>query len=363
MEKIAGHLSPEDELYLAEKLSTDVAFQAVWKQLEEESEGLASFMDGLDAEEGLKELRRQGSGKVRAVRVVRWAVAAAVLVLVVGGYFIWGYGSKITDKHAIATIVSHHQEAVHLTMGDGKTVMLDRDSAGQTVVAGGTTLQARGGSLQYQSVDTATNTLSIPAGRTYRLKLSDGTEVVLNSASTLRFPFVFNAHKREVFVDGEAYFSVAKDASRPFIVHTSLTQIDVLGTSFNVNTYNQGSVTTSLVEGKISLQGHEGHPVTIEPGYAAGFVAGKGFSMDKFDQEDVLSWMSGTYYFHNMPVARLTDIMSRCYGLTVVMDKAKLANISITGIMDKSKLTEFLDDLETTAHIKYYYSGSQLRLE
>ena len=365
MDKVSGHLSPEDERFLEEKLAGDASFRAVWEQLEQEGAGIHHFIERLDPELSLQELHRQAEPVVRRPRVLwrRLAVpAAAALLIAIGGYYFFKRDGAITDKNKIASIVSSHQESIHLTLASGRSVTLDHDSSPQTVVADQTTLMTRQGSLQYKSEDTAQNTLSIPAGRNYRLNLSDGTEVILNAATTLRFPFTFG-RTREVYVEGEAYFKIAKDAERPFIVHTSLTRIDVLGTSFNVNTYAAGNVTTSLVEGKVATRGSDGHPVTVQPGYSAEFNAGKGFQMEKFDQDDVLSWISGTYYFHNLPVDRLSDIMSRCYGLTIVMDKAKFEHRSITGLMDRNRLTEFLDDLETTAHIKYSFSGNELRLE
>lgn len=366
IEKVSGHLSAGEELQLQERLSSDAAFRAVWEKLEEEGAGVVHFLDGLDEQASLRDLHRQaGQEEVPSRRIGRrWvAAAAAVLLLVTAGYYLFFQRRPITDKQEIAKIVSHRQDEVHLTMGNGNTVNLDRDSTAHTVVAGNATLQTKDQTLQYRSTDTAQNTLSIPAGRSYRLMLSDGTEVVLNAATTLRFPFSFNARRREVWVDGEAYFKVAKDAVRPFVVHTPLTQIDVLGTSFNVNTYNKGVVSTSLVEGKVSTQGSDARPVMIQPGYAAAFQEGKGFDLEKFDQEDVLSWISGTYYFYNLPVDKLSDIIFRCYGLHTVLDKTKFANRSVTGLMDRNKLTEFLDDLETTAHIKYSYTGDQLHLE
>jgi ferric-dicitrate binding protein FerR (iron transport regulator) len=203
----------------------------------------------------------------------------------------------------------------------------------------------------------------VPAGANYKIVLSDGTEVLLNAATRLRFPFRFAKAQREVYLEGEAYFKVATDAHRPFIVHTPLTRIDVLGTSFNVNSYEEGRVKTALVEGKVITRCSEGKSMELSPGYAAEYLAEKGFSSEKFDEDDELSWMNGLYYFHDMPVAGLAHLASRCYGIHIVIDKEKFAGRSVTGLLDRTKLSDFLNDLGTIAHIKYHYSENSLYLE
>jgi ferric-dicitrate binding protein FerR (iron transport regulator) len=203
----------------------------------------------------------------------------------------------------------------------------------------------------------------VPAGGNYKIIISDGTEIWLNAASRLRFPLRFAATIREVFLDGEAYFKVAADARRPFIVHTPLTRVNVLGTAFNINTYEPGNVRTALVDGKVITEGDDGKSLVLSPGYAADYRAAQGFSSEKFEREDELAWINGVYYFHDMPIGDLARMASRCYGINIVLDKTKFAGRSLTGLLDRNKLSEFLNDLEVTAHIKYYYSGNDLYLE
>ena len=98
------------------------------------------------------------------------------------------------------------------------------------------------------------NVLEVPRGGEYTVTLSDGTVVYLNSGSELRYPVAFGVERRDVFLSGEGYFEVAKDAKRPFFVNADKLKIRVYGTSFNVNTYNLANVETVLVEGKIGIQ-------------------------------------------------------------------------------------------------------------
>jgi len=370
VEKLSGSITPEEELVLDERLSSDTAFTAEWRMLEEQAArlGVKAFLSGLDVSEGLRELKGRRS---RTMAVVgrrggfgRVLTVAAVFMLAVAG--VWMFvirKEKVEDRSRIAQLVKERQQSVSLSLGSGRTVDLGTASAGRSIALGGTTLNAGADALRYTSGDTTTSTLSVPPGATYRIVLSDGTEVWLNADTRLRFPLKFPAASREVTVEGEAYFKVAANVRAPFIVHTSLTDVRVLGTSFNVNTYEKGNVRTALVEGKVIAARPDGQQVALSPGHVAEYDASKGFSSTTFEQEDELSWINGVYYFHDMPVESLARLASRCYGLRIVVDKEKFAGQSLTGVLETSKLPEFLNDLATTAHIKYYYSNKDLYLE
>jgi ferric-dicitrate binding protein FerR (iron transport regulator) len=369
--KLSGNISLEEEHALEERLSSDAVFRKEWQELEERASelGMGDFLAELNAEAGLKELRkmrplpavRTFSGGTRFRKLL--AIAAAVLAVVVCGWLFLSRGGRIVDKSKIAEIVKGQQQSVRLELSGGKEVELGQANAGRSIAMGSTTLQSGMNTLQYTSQDTSSSTLSVPAGATYKIVLSDGTEVWLNAATHLRFPMKFPAGGRDVEVEGEAFFKVAVNADAPFVVHTPLTEIKVLGTSFNVNSYEKGTVRTALVEGKVVTQRPGGPSLALEPGYVANYEMARGFSSTSFEQDDELSWMNGVYYFHDMAVGRLVEMASRCYGIHIVLAGDKLAGQSLTGVMERGKLSEFLNDLETTAHIKYYYSNKDLYLE
>jgi len=286
-----------------------------------------------------------------------------VLLVAAGVWLLFPRTEKIADKGKIAELVKEHQPSVRLDLGNGRQVELGKANAGKSIAMGNTTLQSGVDALQYTSQDTSLSTLSVPAGATYKIVLSDGTEVWLNAATRLRFPLKFSSSHRDVEVDGEAFFKVAKNVRAPFVVHTPLTDVQVLGTSFNVNTYEKGNVRTALIEGKVVTRRPDGQSLSLDPGYVSEYALSKGFSSTTFEQEDELSWMNGVYYFHDMTIERLVEVASRCYGVHMVLAGGKYAGQSLTGVMERDKLSEFLNDLETTAHIKYYYSNKDLYLE
>ena len=138
-----------------------------------------------------------------------------------------------------------------------------------------------------------TSELVVPKGKRAHLQLSDGTRVWINSASVLRFPSAFG-DTRDVFVEGEAYFEVAKDANRPFIVHTDHFATRVLGTSFDVTTAPRadGSSAVVLVEGSVAIDVANGESVTLNPSERFSMKDGS-YSVYEVDPYKYISWKDG----------------------------------------------------------------------
>jgi len=370
LEKLSGTLSPEEEKYVEKMRAEDVSFGKTWQKLEAESNAIntADFIGRINTEEDLTHIKQKINVQQKPVRKLNYfkrvsAVAAVLLLVVAGAYFAFFSKEKITDKTRIASVISEKKQSVNLKLASGKVLELNTDSAVKTITVDDAVLSTGNGVLQYDADDTTQNTLYVPPGERYKLVLSDGTQVWLNAATSLHFPFRFHGQLREVSVEGEAYFKVAKDSTHPFIVHTPLTQVQVLGTSFNVNTYEAGTVTTALVEGKVLAKSNDGKTTTLTPGYKATYELKSEFASDVFDEDEVMSWIKGTYYFHNITIANLAVVASRFYGINIVLNKEDLAGKSVTGVLEENKLADFLTDLETTAHIKFYYSGNELHLQ
>jgi transmembrane sensor len=371
MQKLSGNLSPVDNAHVERMLAEDASFREIWLSIEAEAQQLKAheFLDKVNTETELSQLRQQirarsQHSRKRLVIIQKVFAAAAILLLVLtGAWFAFFRQQTVMSKEKIAVLVQQNRQTVNLVLANGQSVGLDKTGGSQTIALGTATLKAGDGTLQYTSEDTMQNTLWVPPGKNYKIVLSDGTEVWLNAATRLRFPFRFANASREVYVEGEAYFKVAKDARHPFIVHTPLTGVKVVGTAFNVNTYSEGHVTTALVEGKVITQSRDGRQTELLPGYEASYQPVKGFMTHPFEEEEVLSWMNGVYYFYNVPVTELARVASRFYGVNIIPDREKFNGKSITGLMHKDKLTDFLHDLEAVAHITYQFSGNDLYLK
>jgi ferric-dicitrate binding protein FerR (iron transport regulator) len=188
--------------------------------------------------------------------------------------------------------------------------------------------------------------LTVPPKTDYRIELSDGTKVHLNASSTLRFPFIFAPKAREVYLEGEAYFTVAHDPKHPFIVHTGTTSVLALGTAFNVNSYDNNLITTSLVTGSVVTDVGDSLNVTLKPGYEAIYKPGERFKVKRFDENVTLGWRDGIFRFHNKPLGEIVPVMKRWFGLKVAFVATGIADVLFSGDLDKDKpVNEFLDEL------------------
>ena len=170
---------------------------------------------------------------------------------------------------------------------------------------------AEGGVVRY-------HTLRVPKGAEYKLTLNDGTVVWLNSESELRYPTSFVGEKREVFLTGEGYFSVAHDEKQPFIVVSSDIYTKVYGTEFNVRSYGDEEVHVTLVQGRVSVKKTEGgSEYTLNPGENARFVESVP-EITKVNVNRYIAWKDGYFYYENESMESIMDDLKRWYDFDVV---------------------------------------------
>ncbi|MGS2739435.1 FecR family protein [Sinomicrobium sp. M5D2P17] len=183
------------------------------------------------------------------------------------------------------------------------------------------------------------NELTVPKGRRFNILLADGTEVFLNSESTLRFPVSFEGEKqRQVYLKGEGYFSVAGNKEKPFLVNAEEMVVEVLGTRFNVRAYeNDGCIKTSLQEGSVQVSGKDSEeiPVTIAPGEAAFFNSKKGtISVNKIIIENDVAWTENRLVFIQEPFSEVIKKIERSYGVRIINENKELENVRFYGDFD-----------------------------
>jgi Fe2+-dicitrate sensor, membrane component len=232
------------------------------------------------------------------------------------------------------------------------------------IAAGVTLLLATGAGYFYFRETAPGNiplkTLAAPPGANSTIKLDDGTEIRLNAATTIRYPADLKRSKRrEVYVEGEAFFTVSADPQRPFMVHSSLANIEVLGTSFNVRTYDS-SVRVSLVSGAVAITTREGEKVKLNPGYTATLETYiPQLLVSAYRPDTVLGWLSGMYRFENTPLRKVCRMAERAYNIRISIDSDELANVCYTGIINARKPVErLLEDIGYTTAIDYNFDGT-----
>lgn len=165
-------------------------------------------------------------------------------------------------------------------------------------------------------------TISVPAGQRINLTLPDGTDVWLNARTTIRYPFSFNKEKREVFLDGEAYFDVSGDKQKPFVVHTSKYQLEVLGTAFNVEDYSdKDDFETMLFNGSVKIVSNDSLPqtITLSPTYKA-YLENSRLTVEHVDDYSVYRWREGLICFKDESFTTIMSDFEKYYGLTIQID-------------------------------------------
>jgi ferric-dicitrate binding protein FerR (iron transport regulator) len=207
-------------------------------------------------------------------------------------------------------------------------------------------------------------------GEKARVTFSDGTIVVLNSASSIRFPQEFHGTKREVYLEGEAYFAVAHDSDHPFIVYAQETEVQVLGTEFNVQGWSDdGSVEVVVREGKVSVGSQnsevnesahliltEGLYTSIENGKAPGPVK-------KVNVNNRLIWTHGGLYFENAPFSKVVRDLERRFNVEFKEVDEELTDIPYTGMFQYAELDEVLAVIAVSMDFEYERDGSEIIIQ
>ena len=374
LEKLSGDIMPEDDHLLLQLMEKYPAVASRFHGLEQQLHhpDARQYLDNLD-EAQLWEARGHlfKQTPVRTIRR-RWLYRAAAVMLILLSGSISGYLFYL-DRSAMP-VAKNSQPAVEprivLQLASGETIDVSDTTQASLLQVGAAQMRLSPQGMQYEArasdTGTAMNRLQVPAGRDYKLTLSDSTEVWLNAMSEIRFPMAFNSRSREVFVSGEAYFTVKKESNRPFIVHTGQVSVNVLGTTFNVNTYTNTHPKISLASGKVSLQNTASQEtVQLTPGYEAtlNIPSGKGFQIGEFNPRNTLSWMEGKYYFKNSSLKEIAAVIKRLFDTNVVFNTPGVENVSITGVLvKKDGLMEFMDNLSKTTDVRYQLTDGVLHI-
>lgn len=208
------------------------------------------------------------------------------------------------------------------------------------------------------------NIVSVNKGQRAGITLPDGTIVHLNSESKLTYTPDFNGKLREVVLEGEAFFEVTPNKEKPFIVKTSVFDVEVLGTSFNVSVYNdENIVETALMEGKVKLtmQGCPSKPVYLTPSqkfiYSRSDRQGT-ISIMEGDTE--LAWKQGILAFSAEPLEEVFRKIERWYGVTMHYDKESLVNDNFTGQFKMISIQEMMNILRMHYNLKFKIENNDI---
>lgn len=266
------------------------------------------------------------------------------------------------DTMEIAARIVPNENGAILSMSDGRIIRLRSEEGG---IISGDKLQYSDGSPLLEDgtqVSDAVMTLSVPRGSDFYVVLDDGTKVWLNAESELRYPQTFTGTKRVVQLVGEAYFEVAKDKNKPFIVETPTERIEVLGTHFNVNSYpKEPKSMVTLVEGKVEVSiGRQLGQVLI-PGQQA-VVQRQQLRVREVNVDEYIAWKNKEFMFNDESLAHAVSRIGRWYDLEIEVDPS-LQDIYLWGsVPRKESFGQVLKLIQlTNKNVKVKIEGRRVR--
>ena len=295
--------------------------------------------------------------------------SAAILAILVGVTFI--FKDNISDSSS-APIIS--EDAITLQLSDGTVEVISEDGTAKVVDSEGNVLGAQQGSqLVYKTNDTLKeeliyNTLTVPYGKRFDIVLSDGTQVILNSGTSLRYPVQFlNGDNRQVFLNGEAFFNVTKDKLHPFIVNADELSIRVLGTKFNLSSYPEDQfVNTTLVEGSVSVYDSQENydsknSSLLKPGYKAEWNKhNKQISIGEADIAMHTDWLNGKIILRHVPFKNIVKKLERHYNVEITNNNLNLDEELFTASFDIETIDQVFRTFNETYEMDYKINNRQI---
>jgi len=316
----------------------------------------------------------RGDRSAKRINVWRFTKAAAVLA-VLGLAAYWGVQTfSSADPGHPAMALAPGSDKASLELSDGTTVDLSEQQIGDTWAYGNFRVRKTdAGTIHYQYIDPSVpsaaeegnwNTLTTPKGGKYTLVLSDGTSVWLNAESSIRFPDRFSGDLRQVSVSGEVFFEVAHDKSQPFIVRAKDLDIRVLGTSFNVSTYEDAAddPSVALLEGSVQLHAHA-HQINLLPGEKA-MIADGAFQKSSFDAESEIAWKDDYFVFKDQNIKAIMNELARWYDAEVDYEGKDWESKNFTvRISRREQIDEILSLIELTKSVQFSIKGRRITVK
>lgn len=365
-----GTASPEEEAFLNAyfnifELDQDYFNDLTPTEQEEMSARLKAKIDsGISSHiEKTTQFRKYG---------LRWMGIAASLIIVAFAGFYFSSKNQLPKADATANpeltaeILPGGNKAT-LTLANGRKISLT-DAANGNLVSdiGIKIVKTKDGELVYEvganddmAISNSFNTIQTPRGGEYRINLPDGTRVVLNAASSLKFPVSFISRaQRVVELTGEAYFEVAHNENQPFRVISSNQEVQVLGTDFNVNAYaDEPATVTTLIKGSVKVF-HEGKSQLIKPLQSA--VVSKGIQVRQANDSD-LAWKNGIISFRNASIESIMRQVARWYDVEVSIE-GKIPERLFTGEISRSSNLSDLIAIFESSNIKFRFNKRHITL-
>ncbi len=364
-DKLFRHLDHENEMSDNEELNDEelemlLLAEEIHMRLQEEDPQVR-FPVG-EGWEALKQRYQEKTAKAKRLKLYRLMAVAAVLLLTVLPA-VWFFSQQNKPGNSAS------RDQIQLTLANGKTIELNgRQSElleSEGAALNGTRLVYKAETVVAEKDQQLNvNVLSVPNGKYTRLELGDGTKVWVNSGSKLTYPVPFPKGRREVTLEGEAYFEVSHNAQRPFIVHAKSVDVKVLGTAFGVNAFGN-QVSTALERGKVSLQAGS-QSIVLLPGELGVYnIEHKSLSKSEADLRLYTAWKDLDIYFSENTLEEITARLAREYDVSFVFEKESLKNLHFTIDMKKhAELDKILNNISfSSGEVSFVTKGKVIQVK
>ncbi|SMO31829.1 FecR family protein [Solitalea koreensis] len=317
------------------KYSNKINSQADWKQLQ----------------------KRLKTGRLISLKsLLKYAAILGIPLMIGARFYIFNKETSVVQL----TEKKQQKNKVMLILQDGSTV--DLQAAKQAKGLNGLQIFNQNSTLDYTNAKTATadepvfNTLVVPRGSDYKLVLEDSTQIWINADTRIKYQVNINkTATREVYLEsGEAYFKVSKNPKKPFVVHNGKMNVQVLGTSFNMNTYAD-NIQTTLVEGKVKVSTETSKHLELTPGQQSNFNRLNG-SLEKqeVDVYPFVSWKDGVITFENETMDDLMETIGRLYDYDIQIKDEDIKKWHFSGSADKKEsIKDVLTIIQKTSQLKF----------
>ena len=285
----------------------------------------------------------------------RYAAVVIVLVLVVVFYYSRKEMGTAEQLQFTGGLESIQRNLPVLTLSNGREMVLDTQELLQEENGARISVNKEG-YIQYDRVDSVSaevvyNTLSTPSQCDFTFILEDGTRVWMNAKSSLRYPVAFHGKERIIYAEGEIYLEVAKDERRPFFVILDGMKVEVLGTSFNINSYaDEKYADVTLVEGRVAAYVNTENYCLLPNRQLRWDKENKTVEVKPVNVNDYIAWKNGKYIFKERVLSDIAKVLRRWYDVEVVFKNIEQENSIYTGVINKEeRLDVFIKRLNETS--------------
>ncbi len=374
---VSRELTLEENKNLQKWLEEDEKHKDIYNKLRKEEflKSKIDFYSKVDIVKAYSKINNQLEKRRKNRRmfsIMKYAASFLLPIAIIA--IVWNYypqNNQFVQKEP--AVIKAGNKKAQLILADGNRIEISEITADTTLKENGTKIYSSNNKLKYDAAKSKLlseeyNTLVVPRGGEYLLELSDGTTIWMNSESKLKYPVKFIGNKRKVYLEGEAYFKVAHNKEKPFLIDVNGSEVKVLGTSFNLRAYeNESNIVATLIEGKISLStsiDNKSASLILNPGEQGKVYSNGEISKKKVDVRLFTSWKDGRIVFKNQTLGDIMNSIYRWYDIEVFYMNPSLKDIEYTGNIKRyNDFNDVIELLEMAGLVKFEIKGRTVTIK